>query len=89
MSALTELTYRFTAANGGGLTDTINSKAMDWEQTFTIVASLGAVALVVFFTLKGGFTVGKLLINLAVAGLFLAMINDLDFVAGLFRNEFN
>lgn len=89
MSALTELTTRFTAASGGGISDTVNNKVGDWEQTFLLVAGFGALALVVFFTLKGGFTVGKLIINLAVAGLFLAMINDLDFVRGLFSNEFN
>lgn len=89
MSVLIESLNTVASSGGGGITDLINDKLTDVNATLKLGGSVGVVMLLMFMTFKGGFTIGKLLVNAFIAGLFLFIINNPNFLADKTENELN
>lgn len=87
MSVLIEASTLITA--DGGVLDLINGKSLEVEAVAKNVGRAAVICFLIFVTFKGGFTVGKMILSMATAGLFLFLIGDVQSVADLFDNELN
>lgn len=77
------------AAAEGGILDLANDKLADLKSTLTLGGSVFVIGLLILYTFKGGFTVGKLLMNGLLAGIFIFLITNADFLADKTEAEFN
>jgi hypothetical protein len=87
MSVLLETTHLVTA--DGGILDLINGKAVDVKTTVKLVAGAGVLVYFAFATFKGGFTVGKMIMNALLVGFFLYILGAPEFFADKTDAELN
>lgn len=91
MSVLLETTQHLVAASSGGdgLLDLVNTKLQDAQTTIKLGGGTFIIGIFVYQTIKGGFTVGKLLMGAVLMGVFLFIINNSSFFADKTDAELN
>lgn len=88
MYVLNEMASLATADSGGVL-DLINGKSLEVESVAKNVARAAVICFLIVFTFRGGFTLGKMILSMAMAGLFLFLVGDVQSIADRFDSEIN
>lgn len=81
------MTAFLAAGPPGGILAWIDTKTGQLSSTLLIVAGALAVLFAIWYVIKSGFRFPAILMAALSAGFFLWVVNNPNFVAGLFTNE--